>query len=66
MSYRQPALIDEWGVTFYGEAETLDGRFWWWTDACRVRHPLLPARVEAEPKYLISSVFCVSPSQHTP
>ena len=41
----QPDLTDEFGVPFYGEAETITGYFWWYTDAHGVRHALMPAVV---------------------
>lgn len=46
---KQPALVNDWGVPFYGKAETVTGHIWWYTDDNGKRHPLRPAVVETMP-----------------
>lgn len=41
-------LENEFGVRFWGNAETASGDIWWWTDSHGIRHPLLPCEPKAE------------------
>lgn len=40
---KQPDLVNEWGLPFYGRAENATGDLWWYTDDDGKRHALLPA-----------------------
>lgn len=46
---KQPELMDGWGVTFTGKAETVTGDMWWYTDADGKRHPLIPRETGTAP-----------------
>jgi hypothetical protein len=38
---KQPELMNEFGVTFHGRAETIDGNLWWYESGGK-RYPLMP------------------------
>lgn len=40
--YEQPELTDDWGVPFYGRAETTTGHVWWYEQNGK-RYLLRPA-----------------------
>lgn len=46
-SHVQPALVNDWGVTFHGRAETITGEFWWY-ELDGKRYPLRPVFALAE------------------
>ncbi len=46
---KQPPLVDNWGCPYFGNAETITGGVWWYTDACGRRYPLRPEFVNVGP-----------------